>query len=349
MQTIDLECPSCGEMLELDSGFAGGVCRCSNCGTLMTVPSDAGQAETLSRPGENQSFDSDADLGAMSGSVPSRTSTSRGKKGKGKTSERIEPGEYLTASGKVVKLDNTVRVPMAESKKKQIRAVTAIVFFSIVMLGVIAGVVAIILITGGGKDGGDGTGEDQIVQFDPTANPYDLPFANIAGLPLEGKTAIVVEGSEASYDWMLEAGEMVAIGLSKPGTGVSAGLFPGAPSGPKAIDITSLSSLDGKAIKDWFENMPVEGEPDVAAGIKSALNGAPDMMILIVTKAGQAEIEAWSSLIESSPNLTIHAVLINGVPSDLRDWLSGREGSELVLLSPQDIRNFGFMSETYDR
>lgn len=43
MPVIDLECPNCHESLELDAGFAGGVCRCANCGTLMTVPENAGE------------------------------------------------------------------------------------------------------------------------------------------------------------------------------------------------------------------------------------------------------------------------------------------------------------------
>lgn len=50
-QMIELECPSCQAVLELDAGFAGGVCRCSNCGTLMTVPADPQMVgESLDRP-----------------------------------------------------------------------------------------------------------------------------------------------------------------------------------------------------------------------------------------------------------------------------------------------------------
>lgn len=51
-QMIELECPSCQAVLELDAGFAGGVCRCSNCGTLMTVPADpfVSSSESLDRP-----------------------------------------------------------------------------------------------------------------------------------------------------------------------------------------------------------------------------------------------------------------------------------------------------------
>ena len=39
LKLIELECPGCSERLELDAGFAGGVCRCQHCGTIQTVPS----------------------------------------------------------------------------------------------------------------------------------------------------------------------------------------------------------------------------------------------------------------------------------------------------------------------
>jgi hypothetical protein len=35
---ITLICTKCGKSLEVDDGFAGGVCRCIHCGTIQTVP-----------------------------------------------------------------------------------------------------------------------------------------------------------------------------------------------------------------------------------------------------------------------------------------------------------------------
>ena len=35
---ITLVCTKCSTTLNVDDGFAGGVCRCSNCGTIQTVP-----------------------------------------------------------------------------------------------------------------------------------------------------------------------------------------------------------------------------------------------------------------------------------------------------------------------
>ena len=40
MERLQVRCPRCKDELELDPGFAGGVCRCSSCGALMTVPGE---------------------------------------------------------------------------------------------------------------------------------------------------------------------------------------------------------------------------------------------------------------------------------------------------------------------
>jgi len=52
MDQMELECPGCGALLEIDAGFSGAVCRCFECGTLMTVPADASREkpEQLRRP-----------------------------------------------------------------------------------------------------------------------------------------------------------------------------------------------------------------------------------------------------------------------------------------------------------
>ncbi|MEM6458856.1 MAG: hypothetical protein AAF710_05635 [Planctomycetota bacterium] len=37
---LKLVCPSCSFKLEIDAGFAGGVCRCTSCGAVLSVPRD---------------------------------------------------------------------------------------------------------------------------------------------------------------------------------------------------------------------------------------------------------------------------------------------------------------------
>ena len=49
---IVVQCHQCGKILHLDDGFRGGVCRCGGCGTLLRVPTDAGNQVQTSRPDE---------------------------------------------------------------------------------------------------------------------------------------------------------------------------------------------------------------------------------------------------------------------------------------------------------
>ncbi|MEM9018938.1 MAG: hypothetical protein AAGC44_00120 [Planctomycetota bacterium] len=182
MQTLELECPSCGDLLELDVGFAGGVCRCSSCGTLMTVPDEAGSGpETLTRPDRPDDPGSISTLSASdllpaddarpesptsappSRDKPGRTARSKAggrtsrrsgrargkgkKKGKGKTlAEPIEAGEYQTASGKTIRIDRTTKVPTARQRKTARIATAAIMIGVTLAIGVTFVVLAIVFL-----------------------------------------------------------------------------------------------------------------------------------------------------------------------------------------------------------
>jgi len=351
MQTLDIECPSCGEMLELDAGFAGGVCRCSNCGTLMTVPSSAGKPESLTKPTRSASSGSGGtrsmgtpDTGTQRGSRPSKPKKKSKGKGKpakgGAISATIEAGEYRTSSGKVIRVDETMRVPMAEKKKKQIRMATTIVFFSIVAAVVVVAVIGIIAITGGpgGPGGGSGSGD---VAYDPAANPYELPFANVMGLPVTGRTVVVVEASEYSGEWASIAGDMIGTGLSHASSDGEIALI-GAAGKPVAFDDGAMRGMpiNANEVRGWFENLPAEGEANVAAAITAALEQDPDTLIIVHGYADTDNIQAWDALLDGKENLKLHTVFVdaeggNSSP-ELEGWAAER-GGEAVVLSIDQI------------
>jgi hypothetical protein len=47
---IRITCTHCRQVLTIDEGFAGGVCRCQNCGTIQTVPAGKSSARTGAGP-----------------------------------------------------------------------------------------------------------------------------------------------------------------------------------------------------------------------------------------------------------------------------------------------------------
>ena len=337
MQTLDLECPSCQEMLELDAGFAGGVCRCSNCGTLMTVPSDAGKAESLSRPSSTQRYEFDGDEGddlASLGAATSGRSSSRGR------SAAVEPGEYRTASGKIVKLDESVKVPTA-AKRKQVRIATTIVFFGVVLAGVIAGVLVILLIINSGGGPG-GRGGDGVAQYDSAANPYELPYANIAGLPLDGSVAVVVEASADSEEWAQDFADMVAAGLSNPASDDTSIAFFAAvdrEASYSGIASTPVDELTGDTVTGWFKGLPKDGIPELGTAAQAAIDTTPDTLIFVISNIDSGTFDKWSSLLSGKEALAVHVVVIDGSSAEslVRNWLSQRDGGELVTFASSNF------------
>ena len=314
----------------------------------MTVPNDAGKAETLSRPTSSASVGAGGlssmgtpDPGPRSRSTGSKrggkSKRGKGKKGKSKRmNATVEPGEYLTASGKVVRLDESTRVPMAEGKRKQIRAVTTIVFFSIVLAVVALAVVGIIAMMGG--EGGPG-GRGAAATYDPAANPYTLSFANVAGLPLTDQTVVVIEASEFSAEWMAQAADVIKAGLEKKASSAEVSLIGAGATKPIQFDGGVLRKLpiDSAKLGPWFNKLTLEGEADFDAAIKAAIEAKPQTLILVVGYADMSNVEAWEKLVAGQEGLVVHTVLIGNSSPELQGWMNSREGSEFVVLSVDDI------------
>ena len=363
MQTLELDCPSCGEHLELDAGFAGGVCRCSKCGTLMTVPRDAGRAERLTAPERGAELSDatidPADLQEIAAPpTPRGTGGKRGGRGRSKKKDpyaptTIDAGEYRTASGKVVRVEQAMRVPMAQSKRKQIRMITTIVFMSIVLgIAVIAGVAILIMVSSGSGDGNTdnaNSANDNTPPppaYDSAANPFTLNFPNVAGIPIEGRVAIVVEASRGdSSVWLPVAGDMIGTGLSQSDKASTQVALYAAGKGKPATfasgQPTSLPSINKAELTKWFAGLTFDKPVDRTAAIELALKDKPDVLVLVFSGATGKELEAWQKLIEKSPGLAVHAVIIDSLSArPVQDWLRDHKDSVAISLSSSRIKTW---------
>jgi len=72
-EKLDLVCPRCRTPLALDCGFAGSVCRCSQCGELLSVRGSAGRADEARRPERPPT------VAALSSSTVTRPATVTGR------------------------------------------------------------------------------------------------------------------------------------------------------------------------------------------------------------------------------------------------------------------------------
>lgn len=200
-ETMSLECPSCKLVLQIDTAFAGGVCRCSNCGTLMTVPRDPSKerAERLSRPdapaGGKPAAASSASSAAASppggsgraarpdsprpdapsgrqtpapadvppANQPAATDTPATKTAApAAAAAEVETGVYVTESGKQIHITAQTRIPTAVKRKAlKIGIVGAFVIFMGTMIVLVFGA---IMLMNSAKPSGDTRTEEEIAQ-----------------------------------------------------------------------------------------------------------------------------------------------------------------------------------------
>lgn len=365
MQTIELDCPTCGEHLELDAGFAGGVCRCSSCGTLMTVPRDAGRAEQLTAPQRGAEMSDaaidPAELQEIAAPRPSPRSAGkqRGKRGRSKqgaaqgATSTIDAGEYRTPSGKVVRVEQPMRVPMAQGKRKQIRMITTIVFVSVILSVVVIAAAAIWFMvsdsSGGNNQAGANGSENQPPApptYDASANPYTLKFPNLAGIPVQGKVAIVTEASQGDSEfWMPRASVLIRDGLNQNAdASTQVALYAAQKGKPDAFaqgSTTPLTKLDDGELRKWFDGLAYSKPIDRTAAIEQALQSKPDVLVLVFSGATSKELAAWQELLKSKKDLTVHGVIIDSSsPLTVLGWLRGLESGQAISLSTNQLKEW---------
>lgn len=188
---INLTCPSCTAELEIDDGFRGGVCRCFDCGTLMTVPDapDAGAAETLSRP--------DSPDAPVLAEIDEEA-------------EFEKTGEFMTSSGHRVRLSSRQlqQVPVARKKRMGVR-ITVVAFMMSIVLAIIGCIIFGMWVIFAPPP--NRTVEDihkDLYKYDATVNPWIVPRATIYSIPVkedtESVTILMTDSSSAMRDGYLD-------------------------------------------------------------------------------------------------------------------------------------------------
>lgn len=94
-----VQCFQCQNLLELDEGFRGAICRCSHCGALLEVPAGNSKKTQRARPSSPQSGKphkspggSSVDIGISSGIAdPRRYRTATSVLAKGQTPRESPP------------------------------------------------------------------------------------------------------------------------------------------------------------------------------------------------------------------------------------------------------------------
>lgn len=349
---LELECPGCDELLELDAGFAGGVCRCSSCGTLMTVPMDPGRekVERLlrpDRPGGKTRRPSRPGGAAVRPKPPHPGSPDRpdrpdrpGGSPSPASPDESEGGDsevYTTETGRVVRVDHRRLIPTA-GKKRVARYTTYAASIAVIACIVAACVFAAVVLVRNPPGAPTGPAVIEAFAYDPTTNPYTLDQANILGLPLRERTAVVVDASASSAAWLGGVKAALAAGLTGKGSASQVALIYATEEGPRLLvngfeTVRNLSPVEFAAL---HRRVAAGGRASLAAAVEQAVALNPSHLIVVTSqRLTDNEAEAIESALAAAAGLYADTVAVDRDIVVLDDLASKYQGRYVRLSSEQ--------------
>ncbi len=296
---LELECPGCTEKLELDPGFAGGVCRCSMCGTLMTVPDDpaAQRAERLVRPsspggGRPAAPTIQRDHAPTPGAEPHDEDMLDAIA----LPEDEQPGDdadgqtYVTESGRVVHIEHHTDIPTAKKKRVLIRATTAIIFASIVAALLALMIFALVMITSPPPPVDSSHLALQRFEYNRDNNPWTMDAPNVLGYPLGERAVIVVDASQESQRWLEDVKHGLAVGLTRADSKARVAVVYATAGGVETMSggLQSIGGLSESKLMGFQEDIKAGGSPVLRAAIEEAVELKPAVIILVTGRRASA-------------------------------------------------------------
>jgi hypothetical protein len=317
---LHITCPQCDSELEVDDGFRGGVCRCSQCGSLLTVPDEKGPqiVESLGRP--------DAPEGAS-----------------------VAPDIYQTASGRKLTLseDDLSHIPVAKRHRPGVRLATMVAVLA-VMAGILIGFFALTSAMFSGPKTVDATALYKDV-FQIVDNPYLLDEPAFMGLPVSARTVFMVDTSATMRDFLDFLKPAITHSFQTLGANEAQVVFWNEqtptvwPEFPMSGD-----QIESAELLEALQPVTASGAVAAIDGVSRALMSKPDLVILVARQMpddpAEADAVAERFLKAGAPLI---AILIDGSDDRLKDLAEKSGGSYIELTSGelrlwyQEFRNAG--------
>ncbi len=318
---IELTCPQCSNELEIDDGFRGGVCRCFNCGTLMTVPDDPAheKAESLGRP-----------------DAPGGRPDAPGKKSGSTTSQireksRTKGQKFVTASGKSIDLS---KVPTAKrSRRRVIVRTTIVALFAVILISLI--VVTVYTIRGSNTPKVEKSASEIAAAefgYDPQINPLLLAKPNFMGLPLAGRVVLMSDSSSTMRD-SLDAIKAAIKQSVKTAGDRSMQVVLWREKAPFVYPSQLLPSdqISATALASKLDETDAAGEQTAIPAFKKALESKPELITLVArSMPGSREQKELANLMKGS-GVRLNVVMIDRDDNDARKLADASDGKYIVI------------------
>lgn len=274
MSTIDLTCPACGEAFAVDGAFAGGVCRCAGCGSMI-------------------------DVGARAKSVPGGGA----QPGSGATTPPRPRARVQAAAG------GGRPVPRPRTRPHRGRLLP----WSLALTLVFAAVAVLLVVLQPSTRGGDDaslTGTEarqQALGFDPDANPFLVGTMTFLGLPVAENTALVIDCSSTRQPWMRTLREVLRR-MRRGGVPASCFVVAAREEGPLRLGKRWVDLEEGH-----LDGLVARGLADLARAVDVALEaGAKSIIIVAGRPVYDDETDAIARVLgDVGEGVVLHAMSVD--------------------------------------
>ena len=208
---VVVQCYQCSTILELDDGFLGGVCRCSQCGSLLQVPKASSADNPKARPAAPGSIPSQphrpsnplADPGLSRGQFnPQKAAASATGSGAFARSPSRPSAATVTAAPPASRTDRPSPIGLVKKNNTPLFIGLAVV----VLLVLICGTYAAISFLAASHDskaapGGNAPGKNTAAVNKPNTEPDATSGPRFLSIPLVGKKIIIsMDGARSIQD-----------------------------------------------------------------------------------------------------------------------------------------------------
>lgn len=352
MNLLRLKCPRCSRALSVDPAFAGSVCRCQQCGTLISVPGD--DSAGASRKAERQEEPS-AEPSPMS-PPPTRPATGRlarpsrpGRPARLLTPVEVEDTEDKWAINEPPPPQKPVVQTISPTQRRAARKSLAVQLTTAVgFLAVLAGLITVsffgiraavrhdVIPAGMTRGGAASASLDPGVEM-AEVNPFTVDEPNLLGVPLLGRATAIIEAGDRATDYMDVIKQALFAGTGFPYGGIALQIV--LVDGDQPVfypdEPTPLIEWNRPGFERFLDQIQVGATlspEDYERAVTIAVGASPRQLIFITSgKLDRSDAEALTSVVQRAPGVRCDALTIGGGSTGLGTLVRSRGGREQAL------------------
>ncbi len=325
---ITLTCSRCRAVLTVDDGFAGGVCRCSHCGTIQSVPASA------------------AKTGSATGKTILHKKSSPG-------SGLDELGEIISSSGLAGSGLRQARRSSNETPEAKRRAnvLILLVVAAVLLVGVVLG---LMLANRGSVEpsvGGDSTSVGSVGELagsdSSTARSSGEGLVGsrlmFGGIPLDRATAlaVLVDRGDASraFQGELRSALVVLSQRMRAGSTMHVVFWSGADGTPLVSD-RPVPAGEFASLRSRLEETPTARSTDIGPALEAVLAHTPTDILILTGKGWQLDEGFTQPIVKAigARPIRVHVMIFDGeLPNEALQALSRTTGGRSVNIPPEEI------------